>query len=103
MRAIPFKTHLKDELTEKFISEMSVYDPKNPVGTEFMPSPSANGKKIEALNKYGIPVTKDSILTKIDPTDGAMEVGTGSGNKIYFSFQDKNYLLKNFVQDFFLQ
>lgn len=60
----------KDYLIEEILNEMSIYDTKYPVGTQFSPS----GSHIDTLNDKGMPVKANSLLTKVAATDGAIEV-----------------------------
>ena len=60
----------KDFLVEEIINEMSIYDTKYPIGTQFSPS----GSHIDTLNSKGMPVKANSLLTKVAETDGAIEV-----------------------------
>ena len=63
----------KDYLIEEILNEMSIYDTKYPVGTQFSPS----GSHIDTLNDKGMPVKANSLLTKVAKTDGAIEVELG--------------------------
>jgi len=60
----------RDFLVEGILNEMSIYDTKYPVGTQFSPS----GGHIDKLNSKGMPVKVNSLLTKVAKTDGAIEV-----------------------------
>ena len=66
--------NFKDFLVEEIINEMSIYDTKYPVGTQFSPS----GSHIDTLNDKGMPVKANSLLTKVAQTDGAIEVELSS-------------------------
>jgi hypothetical protein len=60
----------RDYLIEEILNEMSIYDAKYPIGTQFSPS----GGHIDKLNEKGMPVKANSLLTKVAETDGAIEV-----------------------------
>ena len=66
--------NFKDFLLEEILNEMSIYDTKYPVGTQFSPS----GSHIDTLNDKGMPVKANSLLTKVAQTDGAIEVELSS-------------------------
>jgi hypothetical protein len=60
----------KEYLVEEVINEMSIYDIKYPVGTQFSPS----GGHIDTLNSKGMPVKANSLLTKVAKTNGSIEI-----------------------------
>tara|TARA_B100000029_G_scaffold288534_1_gene282300 strand:- start:283 stop:2367 length:2085 start_codon:yes stop_codon:yes gene_type:complete len=70
--------NFKDFLIEDILNEMSIYDSKYPVGTQFSPS----SRHIKNLNDKGMPVKDNSVLTKVAQTDGAIQVSLGSSKAV---------------------
>lgn len=71
-----FKRFVFEEVVSEILNEMSVYDDKYPVGTIL--SPSSASSNLESLVRAGLPVTKDSVLTKTSETDDAKLVSLGT-------------------------
>ena len=94
----------KDHLIEELLNEMSIYDTKYPIGTQFSPS----GGHIDKLNSKGMPVKDNSLLTKVAETDGAIQISLGSSsaveawieldNKVYHVTGSRNQVSVPFVK-----
>ena len=63
---------------EKILTEMSIYDTKYPIGTEF--SPSSTPDNLKKANSVGLPLQKGDVLVKVQPTPDAKQVQIGSGD-----------------------
>ena len=94
----------KDYLIEELLDEMSIYDTKYPIGTQFSPS----GGHIDKLNSKGMPVKANSLLTKVAETDGAIQISLGSSsaveawieldNKVYHVTGSRNQVSVPFIK-----
>jgi len=63
---------------EKILTEMSIYDTKYTIGTEF--SPSSTPDNLKKANSVGLPLQKGDVLVKVQPTPDAKQVQIGSGD-----------------------
>ena len=57
---------------EKMLTEMSIYDTKYPIGTEF--SPSSTPDNLKKSNSVGLPLKKGDVLVKVQPTPDSKQV-----------------------------
>ena len=67
---------------EKILTEMSIYDTKYPIGTEF--SPSSTPDNLKRANAAGLPLKKGDVLVKVQPTPDSKQVQLGDGNEEVF-------------------
>jgi len=63
---------------DKILNEMSIYDTKYPIGTEF--APSSTPENLKKAKSAGLPFQKGDVLTKVQPTSDAIQVEIGSGS-----------------------
>jgi hypothetical protein len=94
----------RDFLVEGILNEMSIYDTKYPVGTQFSPSSG----HIDTLNSKGMPVKANSLLTKVAETDGAIEVEINTSktveawieldNKVYHVTGSRDGVSEKFIK-----
>ena len=75
---------------EKILTEMSIYDTKYSIGTEF--APSSTPDNLKKANSAGLPFKKGDVLVKVQPTSDAIQVQIGSGNvEVYIKHKGDVY------------
>ena len=75
---------------EKILTEMSIYDTKYSIGTEF--APSSTPDNLKKANSAGLPFKKGDVLVKVQPTPDAIQVQLGSGNvEVYIKHKGDVY------------
>ena len=75
---------------EKILTEMSIYDTKYSIGTEF--APSSTPDNLKKANSAGLPFKKGDVLVKVQPTSDAIQVQLGSGNvEVYIKHKGDVY------------
>ncbi len=75
---------------ENLITEMSIYDSKYSIGTEF--SPSSTPDNLKKSNSVGLPLKTGDVLVKVQPTPDSKQVQIGSGsNEVYVKHDGNVY------------
>jgi hypothetical protein len=64
---------------DKILTEMSVYDKKYPIGTEF--APSSRPEMLKKAQGVGLPFQKDDKLVKVQPTSDSIQIQLGDGDR----------------------
>ena len=78
---------------EKILTEMSIYDAKYPIGTEF--SPSSTPGNLKKANTEGMPFKKGDVLVKVQPTPDSKQVQLGNGDyEVYVKHKSDVYHIK---------
>jgi len=94
---LSFKTYDKKSVFqsrfEKILAEMSIYDAKYPIGTEF--SPSSTPDNLKKANTEGMPFKKGDVLVKVQPTPDSKQVQLGNGDyEVYVKHKSEVYHIK---------